>query len=445
MQPMPPEGRPLYHGETMVLDDSALRSNPFYQVPGMMRENSNLYNLHELQYATIQPLRMMVNAGKHLHRNPFNMLSYTGYGRRVAAACEVMERITHRYGKPAFGLTHTLIDGRQVDIQEEVVAEKPFCRLIHFKRDTNRQDPRLMIVAPMSGHHSTLLRGTVEALLPYADVYITDWRDARNVSMSHGAFTLDDYTSYVIEFTKLLGPGTNLMAVCQPSVPVMMTAAIMNAEKDKAAPASMILIGGPIDTRVNPTKVNLHAMERSLSWFESNVITRVPFNYPGFMRRVYPGFLQLTGFMTLNLERHINEHIKLFQHLVKGDGDSAQSHKKFYDEYLSVCDLPAEFYLECIDRVFQRHLLPLNQMPYKGEKIDLGSITKTALLTLEGELDDISGVGQTKAAHALCKNLPESKQKHYMQKGVGHYGIFNGRKFREHVVPIISDFMKEQR
>lgn len=407
------------------------------------RENSHLYNLHEMQYAAIAPLRAMINIGKHMGRSPFNMLAYTDLGKKVAAACEVAERITHRYEKPVFGLTHTKVSGREVPITETIVDEKPFCRLIHFKKESKVDQPKMVIVAPMSGHHATLLRGTVEALLPYLDVYITDWIDARYVPVYHGGFHLEDYVTYIIEFLQKLGPDVHTLAVCQPSVPVMIATSIMNQNKDKCAPLSMTLIGGPIDTRINPTKVNKMSEDRSLEWFESNVITRVPVNYPGFMRRVYPGFLQLSGFMQLNLDRHVDAHKDLFKHLVEGDGESAATHRKFYDEYLAVADLPAEFYLESIDTVFQRHLLPKGEFLYKGQKVKPQAITKTGLLTLEGELDDISGVGQTKAAQTLCSGLPAAKRKHHMQPGVGHYGIFNGRKFREHVVPIIVDFVKK--
>lgn len=407
-----------------------------------MHENSHLYNLHELQYAALVPFNFMANASKALHRHPLVPLSYTGFGRHIAAAAEVLERITTRYAKPQFNIDHTTIDGKQVTIYEEVVLEKTFCRLIHFKKYGNVERPRLLLVAPMSGHHATLLRGTVETMLPHADVYITDWLDARHVPLSAGSFDLDDYVHYLIEFLHLLGPNTHVMAVCQPSVPVMIATAVMNEDKDPCAPTSMTLIGGPIDTRINPTKVNKTAEEKPLSWFKSHVITRVPFNYPGFMRRVYPGFLQLTSFMSLDLDRHVNAHKDLFKHLVEGDGESARAHKKFYDEYLSVTDLPAEFYLDCIEKVFQKHELPKGEIDFEGRKVNCASITKTALLTLEGELDDISGVGQTEAAHALCKNLPANMKKHHMQKGVGHYGIFNGRKFREFVAPIIADFIK---
>jgi poly(3-hydroxybutyrate) depolymerase len=328
-----------------------------------------------------------------------------------------------------------------VDILQEVVASKPFCDLIHFKKDSKVNQPKLLVVAPMSGHRATLLRGTVEALLPHADVYITDWKDGRNVSLTYGSFSLEDYIAYTIEFTQTIGEGVHMLAICQPSVPVLVAASVMNEANDPCAPSSMTLIGGPIDTRINPTKVNALAEQKPLSWFEQNVITRVPFNYPGFMRRVYPGFLQLTGFMSLDMNRHINAHVDLFKHLVVGDGDSAAAHKKFYNEYLSVCDLPAEFYLDCIEQVFQKHLLPKGEFDYEGRRIDTKAITKTALLTLEGELDDISGVGQTEAAQTLCSSLPADMRHHHVQKGVGHYGIFNGRKFRQHVVPIISDFI----
>ena len=405
-----------------------------------IRENSPLYSLHEMHYAAISPLNFFASASKVFHRHPLSPLSYTDYGRHMAAASEVFERVTHRYGKPIFGIAHTKVAGKQVDIIEEVIDTKPFCNLIHFRKASKIEQPKLLIVAPMSGHHATLLRGTVVDLLPYLDVYITDWKDAREVALSHGEFRLEDYITYTIEFTRLLG-NAHLLAVCQPSVPVMIAASVMNEKKDKTAPLSMTLIGGPIDTRVNPTKVNKLAEEKPLSWFESNVITRVPFNYTGFMRRVYPGFLQLSGFMQLNLDRHITAHKDLYKHLIEGDGESARAHKKFYDEYLSVCDLPAEFYLDCIEQVFQKHLLPRGEFVYEGKKVKPEAITKTALLTLEGELDDISGVGQTQAAQKICKSLPDSMRKHYMQKGVGHYGIFNGRKFRENVVPIIVDFI----
>ncbi len=408
-----------------------------------LHENSHLYQLHEMHYAAMAPLNMMANASKLLHSHPLMPLTYTGYGRHVAAASELLERVTNRYGKPDFGITHTKVEGKTVPIDQQTVLEKSFCNLIHFKKPGGEKQPKLLLVAPMSGHHATLLRGTVETMLPSCDVFITDWLDARSVPLSAGSFDLDDYVHYLIEFLHSLDERVHVMAVCQPSVPVLAAVSVMNETHDAKTPLSMTLIGGPIDTRINPTKVNLTAEEKPLSWFKSHVITRVPFNYPGFMRRVYPGFLQLTSFMSLDMDRHINAHKDLFKHLVEGDGESARAHKKFYDEYLSVTDLPAEFYLDCIEKVFQKHHLPKGELDFEGHKIDPGKVTQTALLTLEGELDDISGVGQTHAAHTLCHNLPANMKKHHLQPGVGHYGIFNGRKFREHVAPIIVDFVKQ--
>jgi poly(3-hydroxybutyrate) depolymerase len=405
-------------------------------------ENSSLYQLREMQHAGMTPLHFMAEAGKVFYRNPLLPFNYTHAGRQAAAASELLERITRQYGKPEFGLKTTLVNGKEVAVKQETVDVRPFCKLIHFKRDTKVHSPKLLIVAPMSGHHATLLRGTVEALLPHADVYITDWLDAREVPVFAGKFDLEDYMTYVMDFARMLAPDLHILAVCQPSVPVFAAAALMNANKDPLSPASITLIGGPIDTRESPTKVNQQAKEHSLHWYESQLITRVPLNHPGFMRRVYPGFVQLMSFISMNLERHIDSHLQFFNHLVEGDGEGAAAHKKFYDEYLSVIDLPAEFYLQCIDVVFQRHLLPKGEMTYKGEKIDPKAINKTAMLCLEGELDDISGVGQTKAAMALTKGLSASKKKYHMEPNVGHYGIFNGRKFKNHVVPVIVDFMK---
>lgn len=409
----------------------------------MFFNNSHLYQLHELQQASMTPLRVMATAGKHIFSNPLSPMSYTGMGRQMAAASELLERITMRYPKPAFGLTETKIDDTKVAVTEEVVLEKPFCKLLHFKRDTKRKDSPLLVVAPMSGHHATLLRGTVQALLPHHDIYITDWKDAREVPLHEGKFDLDDYIDYLIEFLHHLGPGAHTMAVCQPSVPLFAAVAVMSGEKDKCAPQSMTLMGGPIDTREAPTQVNQLAQDRSIKWFEQNAISRVPFNYPGFMRQVYPGFLQLTGFMTMNLERHIGEHVKLFNHLVEGDGESATAHRKFYNEYLAVADLPAQFYLQTVVEVFQKHSLPKGEFRHNGKLIKPEAIKDTAILCIEGELDDISGVGQTKAALKIASKLGDAKKKYHLQKNVGHYGIFNGRRYREHVRPLITDWIKK--
>jgi len=402
------------------------------------------YQLYELNHAALQPFRASADAVKLLYSNPINPMSRTPFGRSVAASAELFERVTRRYGKPEFGLVETRVDGRRVPVAEDVVWSRPFCRLIRFTRTLppgRRPDPKLLIVAPMSGHYATLLRGTVEALLPHAEVYITDWVDARRVPLSDGRFDLDDYIDYVIEMLHELGPDVHVMGVCQPSVPVLAAAAVMEARGDRFAPATMTLMGGPIDTRINPTAVNQMATERDIDWFRNNVIMQVPWPHPGFMRDVYPGFLQLSGFMGMNLDRHILAHKDFFLHLVKNDGDSADKHREFYDEYLAVMDLTAEFYLQTVETVFIRHDLPRGEMMHRGERVDPAAIRNVALFTIEGENDDISGLGQTAAAHDLCVNLPPESRMHYMQPKVGHYGVFNGSRFRAHIVPRIVDFI----
>ncbi|MDB5521095.1 MAG: esterase [Tardiphaga sp.] len=325
------------------------------------------------------------------------------------------------------------------------VWEKPFCRLLYFDRDHPRPlrhpQPRVLIVAPMSGHYATLLRGTVEAFLPTHEVYITDWSDARMVPLADGRFDLDDYVDYVIQMLQELGGNIHIIAVCQPSVPVLAAVAVMEADNDPYVPLSMTLMGGPIDTRRNPTAVNNLAAEKGIEWFRSNVITKVPFPHPGFMRDVYPGFLQLTGFITMNLDRHKDAHKQLFANLVKGDGDLVDKHVEFYDEYLAVMDLTADYYLQTVDVVFVKHALPKGEMVHRNKLVDPSKITRVALMTVEGENDDISGLGQTEATHALCPNIPDERRVHYVQKGVGHYGVFNGSRFKSEIVPRICDFM----
>jgi poly(3-hydroxybutyrate) depolymerase len=402
------------------------------------------YQLYELNHAALQPFRAFADAVRLFYRNPLNPLSETPWGRSVAALAELFERTTRRYGKPSFDLAVTTVDRKAVKIAEKIVWSSPFCRLIHFQRDlpaARRPDPKLLIVAPMSGHYATLLRGTVEAMLPHADVYITDWADARTVPLTEGRFDLDDYIDYVIEMLHFLGPGVNVMAVCQPSVPVLAATALMEARGDRTAPATMILMGGPIDTRRNPTAVNLLAEEKGIDWFRDNVIMRVPWPAPGFMREVYPGFLQLSGFMSMNLDRHIIAHRDFFMHLVRNDGDSAEKHREFYDEYLAVMDMTAEFYLQTVETVFIRHDLPKGEMTHRGEAVDPAAIRNVALFTVEGENDDISGVGQTEAAHDLCVNIPAGRKAHYLQPAVGHYGVFNGSRFRSEIAPRILDFI----
>ncbi|MDR3516185.1 MAG: polyhydroxyalkanoate depolymerase [Azospirillaceae bacterium] len=401
-----------------------------------------LYQLYDLRHVALTPLRLMAEATVTAFQNPFVPAAFTKAGRVVAAGAELVERSTRRYGKPLWGLKTTRIGEDSVAVTERIALHKPFGSLLHFQRATDRQDPRILVVAPMSGHYATLLRGTVEALLPDHDVYITDWEDCRRIPLARGRFDLDAYIEYVIAFLHHLGPNTHVIAVCQPVVPVMAAVSLMAQDDDPGQPASMTLMGGPIDTRAAPTQVTRLAEARTLTWFERHVISTVPAYYPGALRRVYPGFVQLSGFMSMNLDRHVGEHVKLFQHLVQGDGDSASSHRRFYDEYLSVMDLPAEFYLQTIATVFQEHLLPRGLMRWRGNPVDPGAIRKTALMTVEGELDDISAPGQTRAAHALCTNLPAALQADHMQQGVGHYGIFNGRRWRDQILPRIHAFIR---
>ncbi|RWM97664.1 MAG: polyhydroxyalkanoate depolymerase [Mesorhizobium sp.] len=402
------------------------------------------YQLYELNHAALQPARLYADAVRFFYSNPLNPVSHTALGRSVAAAAELFERTTRRYGKLEFGLTKAVVDWKSVDVAERTVWSKPFCNLVRFERQLpadRKPDPKLLIVAPMSGHYATLLRGTVEAMLPHADVHITDWVDARMVPLSQGSFDLDDYIDYVIEMFHALGPDTHVMAVCQPSVPVLAAVALMEKRGDPFVPSTMTLMGGPIDTRRNPTAVNLLAGEKGTDWFRENVIMQAPWPVPGFGRDVYPGFLQLSGFMSMNLDRHIIAHKDFFMHLVKNDGDSAEKHRDFYDEYLAVMDLTAEFYLQTVDTVFVRHALPKGEMTHRGEAVDPQAIRNVALFTVEGENDDISGLGQTQAAHELCVNIPADRQAHYMQPAVGHYGVFNGSRFRSEIVPRILDFI----
>ncbi len=404
------------------------------------------YHLYEMNHAAMAPLRASAELMRQVCNNSMNPLSNTAFGRSLDAGFEVFERLTRRYGKPAFGLSSTTIDERSVAVEEEITFSKPFCNLVHFKRDLpagRKADPKILLVAPMSGHYATLLRGTVEALLPSADIYITDWADARVVPVTEGGFDLDDYITYIIDILHHMGEGVHVVAVCQPSVPVLAAVSLMEANGDTFAPASMTLMGGPIDTRINPTAVNELAKGKSIDWFRDNVVMQVPWPQPGFGRNVYPGFLQLSGFMSMNLDRHMTAHKDFYLNLVKNDGDSAEKHREFYDEYLAVMDLTAEFYLQTVERVFIEHALPKGTMIHRGVPVDPASITRVALLTVEGENDDISGLGQTKAAHDLCRNIPADKRDHYMQPDVGHYGVFNGSRFRRDIVPRMIAFMNK--
>ena len=403
-----------------------------------------LYMWYEATHAMLAPARALAGSTKLFYKNPVNPLAHSPFGRSVSAACEMFERTTRRYGKPEFAYGSVRVNGIEAEIVEEAVWSQPFCTLIHFrKKAVGRQfnQPKLLMVAPMSGHYATLLRGTVETFLPTHDVYITDWADARTVPLSAGHFDLDSYIDYVMEMIRLLGPDVHLMAVCQPAVPVIAAIARMEAEDDPAVPYSMTLMGGPIDTRESPTQVNLLAQNRGTEWFKRHCIVKVPLPNAGFMRDVYPGFLQLSGFMAMNIDRHIEAHGEMFSHLVHGDGDSAEKHRDFYDEYMAVMDLTAEFYLQTVDTVFVRHALPKGEMMHRDKPVDLSAIKRCALMTVEGEKDDISGVGQTQAAHRLCVNIPEHRRVHWVQPKVGHYGVFNGSRFRAEVAPRIADFM----
>jgi len=404
------------------------------------------YYSYELAHMAVAPLRWGAEGLKFQLESPLNPYRDMLMPRMMAASCEVFENVTRRYGKPDWDIDETRLFGMTVPVQENIVFRKTFCNLVHFKRDEKvtgkRSDPNVLIIAPMSGHYATLLRGTVNAMLPEHNVYITDWKDARNVPLAQGHFDFNDFVDYLIEFTQFIGKDTHVIAVCQPAVPALVATAVMAARSDPMQPATLTLMGGPIDTRRNETAVNKLAKERPIEWFENNVVFRVPFPNPGFLRKVYPGFIQLTGFMQMNLERHINAHRDLFDNLVKGDCDSVHQHQDFYEEYLAVMDLPAEFYLQTVKSVFQDHDLPDGRMMHRGEQVDCSAIEATSLMTVEGEKDDICGLGQTEVAHDLCVNIPIDEKYHYVQPGVGHYGVFNGTRWRTEIQPRIREFIR---
>ncbi|QNE31809.1 polyhydroxyalkanoate depolymerase [Sphingomonas sp. NBWT7] len=400
-----------------------------------------LYDAYEFQRSMLATASAMANFGAGMLSNPANPFAYFGGGQVIASALDVFAHAAASRGKPAFGFDHTTIDGRRVAVHEQIVLQKPFGQLKRFTRDGIEGRPRLLIVAPMSGHYATLLRGTVERMLPFADVYITDWRDAKLVPTSDGRFDLDDYVDYLVAFLEHIGPGAHMLAVCQPSVPAYAAACLMSAKAHPCRPRTLTMMGGPIDTREAPTAVNLLATQRPHAWFEQNVIATVPAMYPGAGRQVYPGFLQLTGFMSMNLGNHMMSHWEMFKHLVRGDGESADATKEFYDEYRAVCDMTAEFYLQTVDLVFQTHALPNGTMRHRSEPIDPGAITDIGILAIEGERDDISGLGQTKAALSLARNLPADKKRYHMAESVGHYGIFNGSKWRDRIAPVVEEWI----
>jgi poly(3-hydroxybutyrate) depolymerase len=389
-----------------------------------------LYSLYEAQHLALAPMRFAAELSRGWFGNPFSPWAYTPFAKRLAASSDLFLRVTQRYEKPAWN----------IDADIEVALDKPFCKLIHFNTGKPR-GRRVLIVAPLSGHHATLLRDTVRSLLVEHDVWVSDWVDARMVPLSDGPFHLADYVDYVRDWIRLLGPDLHVMSVCQPTVPVLAAISLMSADDEASVPRTMTMMGGPIDARRSPTAVNNLAMRKPHSWFEQNVIHRVPQKYPGFMRRVYPGFLQHLGFVAMNPDRHLSAHWDYFNHLLEGDGESADGHRRFYDEYNAVLDMPAEYYLDTVKTVFQEFALPKGRMYVRDQLVRPSAIRKTALLTIEGELDDISGSGQTEAAHPLCLNIPAGRREHFEAPGVGHYGIFSGRRWREVVYPKVREFI----
>jgi poly(3-hydroxybutyrate) depolymerase len=411
-----------------------------------------LYHFREAQRAVLQPLSTWAASVSQLYANPYSPFAYMPFSTRISAGLELIHRLGKDYEKPEFGITETTIDGQTVSVAERIALAKPFCRLVHFQRlmpdalKNRPADPAVLMFAPLSGHHSTLLRDTVRAMLPEHDVYITDWVDARMVPMSEGPFHLDDYVAYAIEFIRHLGPDVHVMSVCQPTVPVMAAVSLMARLKDSRLPRTMTMMGGPIDTRRSPTEVNALAQRRTYQWFERSVIYRVPGRYPGAGRSVYPGFLQHAGFVAMNPDRHLNSHWDYYLNLVRGDLEDAEAHRTFYDEYNAVLDLPAEYYLETIRTVFQQHALPLGlwDVEFEGQtmRVDPSFIESVALFTIEGELDDISGSGQTRAAHDLCTRIDPAHKRHLTVPGAGHYGIFSGRRWREQIQPEVREFIR---
>ncbi len=401
-----------------------------------------LYTAHELQRSWMGVASTWASVGAQMLGNPALPFGYGALGPAFASALDVFAHASASYGKPAFGIEAVEVDGASHAVTEAIVLHKPFGNLLHFSHPGLAQDaPRVLIVAPMSGHYATLLRGTVARMAERAHVYVTDWADAKMVPISAGAFDLDDYIDYLIEFLEFTGPGTHVVAVCQPSVPALAATALMSESRHPCRPATLTMMGGPIDTREAPTSVNDLAMQRPIEWFRQTVIATVPLHYPGGGRRVYPGFLQLAGFMSMNLGNHMLSHWHLFKHLVAGDGDSADATKAFYDEYRSVCDMDAAYYLQTVEQVFQKHSLPMGTFTHRGRRVDLGAIRDTALLAIEGERDDISGIGQTRAALTLATGLSARRKRYYLAPGAGHYGIFNGAKWRDTIAPMVEEWI----
>ena len=411
-----------------------------------------LYAIHDAAYRSAAPINATAQMIRDFWRSPLNLAGDTGLGRNIYASADLLANLTRRYGKPAWRIDHVRVNGELVPVICETVWSSPWVKLRHFRREPaalaaagGRSDaPPILVVAPLSGHFATLLRGTVETFLADYDVYVTDWSNARDVPIIEGRFGFHDYIDAIIDILGQLGRRAHVVAVCQPGPAVMAAAALMSQGDDPLRPASVTLMGSPIDARLAPTVTNKLAEERPFAWFRSNMIYTVPWPYAGALRRVYPGFVQLYSFMSMNAEAHQRAHHRYFDDMVRGDGDSAEKHREFYDEYLSVLDLTEEFYLETIDIVFQRYLLPKGELAHRGRKVDLADLRDVALMTVEGERDDISGVGQTQAAHGLCPNIPEAMRDLYVQPGVGHYGVFNGRRFVQEIYPRIVAFISRR-
>ena len=399
-----------------------------------------LYQFYDWHRAALEPWRAMARMANDFYGHPMSPLALLPGSRNIAATFDLVGRLTQYYERPAFGIEAIRVGERDCPVEEVFELDKPFCRLLHFVKRGAPPQPKVLVFAPLSGHFATLLRDTVKTLLADHDVWITDWIDAKEVPHAIGPFHFDDYVDYVREFLRYAGPEVHAVSVCQPTVPVLAAVSLM-AAAGEPTPRTLTMMGGPIDTRSSPTAVNDFARHRPMSWFEAKVVQRVPMRYPGFMRRVYPGFMQFAGFVSMNPDRHFDSHVQYYQHLIQGDGNSADAHRRFYDEYNAVMDLPAEYYLETVERVFHKHLLPRGLMKVRGERVRPEAIRDSALFTIEGEIDDISGPGQTKAAHALCKGIPRKAKEHFLAPGVGHYGIFSGRKFRETIYPKIRDFI----
>jgi poly(3-hydroxybutyrate) depolymerase len=405
-----------------------------------------LYALHEAAYYAARPLSLAADAAREFWGSPLNPAAHTEAGRTLFAAADLLSNMTRRYGKPDWRIDEIEIGERQVPVEMDTVWSSAWVKLQRFRRVEPARppgaEPKVLIVAPLSGHYATLLRGTVRGFLQDHEVYITDWSNARDVPVYEGRFGFEDYVDHVRTMLAEIGPNTHVVAVCQPGPPVLAAAALMAEDKDPNRPASMIFMGSPIDARLSPTVTNKMAETRPFTWFQSYMIHTVPTPYLGAARRVYPGFVQLYSFIAMNEKMHMDAHWRYFEDLVKDDGDGAAKHRQFYDEYLSVLDMTEEFYLQTIDIVFQKYLLPKGELTHRGRKVDTAAISDIALMTVEGAHDDISGVGQTQAAHGLCPNIPDTMKALYVHPDVGHYGVFNGSKFRRDIYPRIREFIR---